>query len=66
VSDHLGVPIDENFEFDICTPPQPGPDAVLKTWVERGGDTVTDPTRAPVLATVAVGDPALDPCAAGH
>jgi PLAT/LH2 domain len=22
--DHLGIPIDETFRFDVCTPPQPG------------------------------------------
>jgi hypothetical protein len=64
VTDHLGIPIDENFEFDICTPPQPGAGTVLTTWVEsRPDNTVTDSMFAPVLNPVPVGDQSLDPCA---
>jgi hypothetical protein len=67
VLDHLGVPINENFEFDICTP-RPSkvlpPKPVLKTWILAGpGNTVSDPTRDPVLQTVPVGDPSTDACA---
>jgi Dockerin type I domain len=65
VRDHMGIPIDENFEFDICTPPQSGSGrTVLKSWVNLGpGNTVTDPALSPILTTVPVGVLSQDPCA---
>lgn len=59
--DHLGVPIAEDFEFDICTPPRPSPGLLLTKWWEAGpGDTV--PGRPPILQAVPVDDPLVDPC----
>ena len=64
VLDHLGIPIDEDFEFDICMPPKPGAAAVPLTWVEPGpGNSfppVPDPSREPDLETISI-DPVADP-----
>ena len=50
VADHHPRPIDEDFEFTICTPPLPFDKAALATFIEEGpGNTVTDPSRAPNL-----------------
>jgi uncharacterized repeat protein (TIGR01451 family) len=47
VADHHGRPIDENFEFDVCTPPLPFDKATLATFVEDGPGNTLGP--APVL-----------------
>jgi uncharacterized repeat protein (TIGR01451 family) len=61
---HRGMPIAEDYEFDICLPPLPFDKAALATQVEDGpGNTVTDPALAPVLAPMPVGAPGVDPCA---
>jgi PKD repeat protein len=59
VADHLGTPIDVDFDFDICTPAVPTPNAVLATFVEDGpGNTIA---IAPELTTEA----ASGACAGG-
>ncbi len=59
------TPIDDNFEFDACLPPQPFDKATLAVAFEDGPEnTVIDPGLDPQLDLVPVGDPALDACAA--
>jgi len=62
VNDHRGVPIDENFDFDVCLPPAPSAEAVPTSWFENGpGNTVLG--IDPMIAIVDVGDdPASDAC----
>jgi uncharacterized repeat protein (TIGR01451 family) len=65
--DHLGIPIADLFEFDICTPPKPGgPNgaADLITWLADGfGNTIRDSRFNPKLRELEVGAPNEDPCA---
>ncbi len=42
VADHLGTPIDTDYEFDICTPPLPEGNAALATFEEVGPGTTVD------------------------
>ncbi|HOC41877.1 MAG TPA: hypothetical protein PKJ99_02575 [Thermoanaerobaculales bacterium] len=62
VNDHVGVPIDENFDFEVCLPPAPSAGAVPVWWFEEGpGNTIGN--IDPQIVDVAVGDPSVDPCA---
>lgn len=64
VNDHVGVPIDETFDFEVCLPAAPSADAVPVTWYEDGpGNTVS--SVQPQIAVVDVGTPGVDPCADG-
>ena len=69
VADHLGIPIDDNYQFDICVPPKPSASARLVEWIETGpGNTVDNPALQAVLDEVPVTstDPAVDACAASE
>jgi uncharacterized repeat protein (TIGR01451 family) len=63
VSEHVGTPINLDFEFDICTPARPSTDAILKVWFLNGPEERNERTRQdPILTIVSVGHPSLDPC----
>ena len=49
---HRGTPIDDNYDFDICLPPKPSPNAILVTSMKNGpGNTVSvDPVLTPQAA----------------
>jgi Bacterial TSP3 repeat len=57
--DHVGVPIAEDFEFTVCTPPQPpavSPDAEPIFWPK--------PPEGPSLEPQLIAEPATDGCTA--
>ena len=60
---HRGTPIDSDYDFDVCLPVKPFPNAVLATQMEVGpGNTIaTDPEFAPEPSTGPCDDPAFGP-----
>ena len=64
VNDHVGVPIDENFNFEVCLPAAPSVDAKPVYWFEDGpGNTFS--SVQPLIEEVPVDKDAspADPCA---
>ena len=53
VGDHLGIPINQDYEFEICAPPPPttSADAVLVAWMSPGPGNTVNRSR-PVLTAL--------------
>lgn len=67
VTDHLGIPIDANYNFEICVPPRPADGAMLTTWIENGPyNTIADPDLQDGLDIVPVDPDSDDACAAAE